>query len=76
MFESVSGKFYEYISIFSIPISLYIIMRYMYLTSAKPKIARNTEKAFFDKGIIIAALILLAILFFSFYFEKIVEIMK
>jgi len=48
----------------------------MYLTSAKPKIACNTEKAFFDKGIIIAALILLAILFFSFYFEKIVEIMK
>lgn len=76
LFEPVSGKFYEYIAIFSIPISLYIIMRYMYLTSAKPKIVRNTEKAFFDKGIIIAALILLAILFFSFYFEKIVEIMK
>lgn len=60
---------YKYISIFTIPLSLYLIMRYMYLTSAKPEIARNTEKAFLDKGMIIAALILLIILFFSFYFE-------
>ena len=44
-------------------------MRYMYLTSAKPEIARNTEKAFLDKGIIIAALLLMIILFFSFYFN-------
>lgn len=68
------ATFYEFISIFTIPISLYIIMRYMYLTSAKPKIARNPEKAFFDKGIIIAGFILFIILFFSFYFEKMVEI--
>lgn len=62
-------SFFEYFSIFTIPISLYILMRYMYLTSAKPEIARNTEKAFLDKGIIIAALILMTILFFSFYFN-------
>ena len=67
---------YEYISIFTIPISLYIIMRYMYLTSAKPKIARNPEKAFFDKGIIIAGFTLFIILFFSFYFDKIVEMLN
>ena len=69
LFEPVSSTFYEYIAIFTIPISLYIIMRFMYLTSAKPEVARNTEKAFFDFGIIIAALMLLAILFVSFYFD-------
>ena len=62
---------HEYIVIFTIPLSLYIIMRYMYLTSAKPEIARRTEKAFFDKGIIIAGLFLVGILFISFYFNSI-----
>ena len=58
----------EYLSIFTIPISLYLLMRYMYLTSSKPKIARNTERAFLDKGIIIGGLLLLGVLFYSFYF--------
>jgi len=69
------AEVYEYVSIFTIPLSLYLIMRYMYLTSAKPEIARSTEKAFLDKGMIIAALILLITLFFSFYFDKIIEIL-
>jgi 4-hydroxybenzoate polyprenyltransferase len=64
----------EYFAIITIPISLYIIMRYMYLTSSKPEIARSTEKAFFDKGIIIAGFILLIILFCAFYFENIAMI--
>jgi 4-hydroxybenzoate polyprenyltransferase len=59
----------EYIAIFSIPISLYIIMRYMYLTSSKPEIARRTEKAFFDKGILVSGICLVVILFWSFYFD-------
>ncbi|MFX1327739.1 MAG: UbiA prenyltransferase family protein [Promethearchaeota archaeon] len=71
-----TANFYEYIVIFTIPISLYIIMRFMYLTSSKPEIARNTEKAFFDTGLIIAAITLLIIIFFSFYFNKIVEILN
>ena len=62
---------YEYIVISTIPISLYILMRYMYLTSAKPNIARNTERAFLDKGILIAGALLMGILFFSFYFDTI-----
>jgi len=62
----------EYFVIFTIPISLYLIMRYMYLTSAKPEIARRTEKAFFDKGIITAGFILFLILFISFYYDVIV----
>ncbi len=66
----------EYIVIFTIPISLYIIMRFMYLTSVNPKIARNAEKAFLDKGMIVAVGILIIILFFSFYFEKIIEILN
>ena len=63
-----SAKFYEFLAILTIPLFLYILMRYMYLTSAESRIARNPEKAFFDLGILIAALILVAILFFSFYF--------
>jgi len=66
----------EYIVIFTIPISLYLIMRFMYLTTAKPELARRTEKAFFDKGIIISGLILFLILFFSFYFDIIVSILS
>jgi len=62
----------EYFVIFTIPISLYLIMRYMYLTSAKPEIARRTEKAFFDKGIITAGFFLFLILSFSFYYDVIV----
>ncbi|MFW9969846.1 MAG: UbiA prenyltransferase family protein [Candidatus Odinarchaeota archaeon] len=69
-----SATIYQYFAILTIPIALYIIMRYMYLTSSKPEIARSTEKAFLDKGIIIAGLILLIILFFAFYFENIAEI--
>jgi len=64
----------EYTVIFTIPISLYLIMRYMYLTSAKPEIARRTEKAFFDKGIILAGIFLFLILFSSFYYDVLVGI--
>lgn len=62
----------EYIVIFTIPISLYIIMRFMYLTSSKPELARRTEKIFFDKGIIIAGFLLVLILFSSLYYDKII----
>ena len=65
----------EFIMIFTIPISLYIIMRFMYLTSSKPEIARRTEKVFKDRGIIIAGLFLVGILFLSFYFETILVIL-
>jgi len=67
-------NFQEYIVIFTIPISLYIIMRFMYLTSSKPEIARRTEKAFFDKGIIISGIVLFLLLFSSFYYDIIIGI--
>jgi len=66
----------EYIVIFTIPISLYIIMRFMYLTSSKPELARRTEKAFFDKGIIISGILLFLLLFSSFYYEVIIGIIS
>jgi len=62
---------YEYIVILSIPFALYIIMRFMYLTSVKPEIARHAEKIFFDKGILIAGAITFCILAYSFYFDDI-----
>jgi 4-hydroxybenzoate polyprenyltransferase len=64
----VDPSFRGYLAILTIPLSLYLLMRYMYLTTSKPKIARNTERAFLDRGMIIGGLILLGILFYSFYF--------
>ena len=66
----------EYIVVFTIPVSLYIIMRFMYLTSSKPEIARRTEKAFFDKGIIISGVFLFLLLFSSFYYDIIIGIIS
>ncbi|NHJ23034.1 MAG: hypothetical protein EAX89_00560 [Candidatus Lokiarchaeota archaeon] len=74
LFDLEQVLIHQYIVIFTIPISLYIIMRYMYLTSAKPEIARRTERAFFDKGIIIAGIFLFIIIFYSFYLETVLEI--
>jgi len=74
--SDISFHFLEYLSIFTIPIVLYILMRYMYLTSAKPEIARNPEKAFFDKGILIAGLIFGAFLLTAFYYTEIYTILE
>jgi 4-hydroxybenzoate polyprenyltransferase len=77
LFEPSSvNALYEYIAIFSIPILLYIILRYLYLTSTKSEIARSPEKAFFDKGIIISAFILFLILIISFYFDQFIEFLN
>jgi len=61
------------ILILTLPILLYILMRYMYLTTAKPEIARSTEKVFRDRGILIAGLILGAILSYIFYIDVFLE---
>ena len=65
---------YEYIVILSIPFALYIIMRFIYLTSAKPEIARHAEKIFFDKGILIAGAITFIILLYAFYFDNFIAL--
>ena len=75
LFEPESINLWEYIAIFTIPILFYIIMRYTYLISAKPSIARSPERAFLDKGIIIAGFIFLGILIITFYFDQILSIL-
>ena len=76
LFSAESVNFHEYLAILTIPLILYIIFRYMYLTSARPEIARNTEKAFFDKGMVIAGICLLAILSYSFYFDNLLSLIN
>lgn len=72
LFADENNSFFRDSLVFlTVPILLYIIMRYMYLTSEKPEIARNTEKAFFDRGIIVAGILFTGILFCVFYFEPI-----
>ncbi|MBY9002745.1 MAG: UbiA family prenyltransferase [Candidatus Lokiarchaeota archaeon] len=73
LFEQESVNLWEYSAIFTIPILFYIIMRYTYLTSAKPEIARRPERAFLDKSILIAGFIFLATIFITFYFEQIIS---
>ncbi len=76
LFSATRVHINEYITILTIPIVLYILMRYMYLTSIRPEIARNTEKVFLDKGIIIAGLIFGAVLLYSFYYDQIMNIIN
>ncbi|MHA1700742.1 MAG: UbiA family prenyltransferase [Promethearchaeota archaeon] len=76
LFEQENINLWEYIAIFTIPVLFYIIMRYSYLTSAKPEIARRPERAFLDKSILIAGFIFLATLFITFYFEQIISFLS
>ena len=71
LFGTGTVNLYEYFVILSIPFALYIIMRFIYLTSVKPEIARHAEKIFLDKGILIAGAITGAILLFALYFDDI-----
>ena len=76
LFQVETVNIHEYIAILTIPTFLYIIMRYIYLTSAKPEIARSTEKALFDPGMIVAGSFLAAILLYSYYWEAIFRILE
>ncbi len=76
LFEQESINLWEYLAIFTIPVLFYIIMRYTYLTSAKPEIARRPERTFLDKSILIAGFIFLGTLFITFYFEQIIPFLK
>jgi 4-hydroxybenzoate polyprenyltransferase len=67
---------HEYLAILTIPLILFIIFRYMYLTSAKPEIARATEKVFLDIGMIIAGICLVAILSYAFYFDEFISLIN
>jgi 4-hydroxybenzoate polyprenyltransferase len=76
LFSAENVNLHEYITILTIPLSLYIIMRYMYLTSARPEIARSTERALLDPGIVIAGILLLGILTYSFYIGAFIRLLN
>jgi len=76
LFAAEKVNLHEYLAILTIPLILYVIFRYMYLTSAKPEIARNTEKAFLDKGMIIAGSCFVGILSYSFYFDEFIHLIN
>jgi 4-hydroxybenzoate polyprenyltransferase len=76
LFQAENVNIHEYIAILTIPTFLYIILRYVYLTTSKPEIARNTEKAILDRGLIIAGAFLGAILSYSYYWEAIVILLE
>ncbi|MHA1804840.1 MAG: UbiA prenyltransferase family protein [Promethearchaeota archaeon] len=76
LFSAEEVNIQQYFVVLTIPLLLYIIMRYMYLTSSKPKIARNPELIFFDKGVLIAGISIFLILAYSFYFDVILNFLS
>ncbi|TFG29904.1 MAG: hypothetical protein EU532_02260 [Promethearchaeota archaeon] len=76
LFAAERVNLHEYLAILTIPLILYVIFRYMYLTSARPEIARNTEKAFFDIGMIIAGICFVAILSYAFYLDEFIQLIN
>ncbi len=68
-------ELYQYSSVLTIPLVLYLLMRYMYLLRANPKIARSPERAFLDKGIIISGVFIVIILFIAFYYDSLMQIL-
>jgi len=67
-------SYYQYLSIFTIPLALYLIMRYMYLLKTKPEIARSPVRIFLDKGMITIGIIIVVMLFIAFYWETMLSI--
>ncbi len=58
---------YRTFLVVSIPVALYLLMRYSFIMLTKPDIARNTERVFLDRGMLIGGLLLIGILFIAFY---------
>ncbi|MHA1730406.1 MAG: UbiA prenyltransferase family protein [Promethearchaeota archaeon] len=55
--------------VFSIPVAMYIILRYLSILHTDPAVARNPEKAFKDKGLLVGGIILILIWLVAFYLE-------
>jgi len=59
----------QYFIICSIPIALYILLRYLYIVEHKPEAARKAEKALFDIGIIVGGIILVIVIYVANYVQ-------
>ncbi len=55
--------------VYSTPVALYLIYRFIYLVKANPKIVRNAEKLITDKGMIFGGILLGIIGIISLYLE-------
>lgn len=55
--------------IFSVPVAMYLVLRFLYISEVKPKIARNPELIITDIPIIIGAMVLAAFVFIANYWE-------
>jgi len=55
--------------VYSTPVALYLIYRFIYIVKAKPKIARSPEKMIKDKGMIIGGILLGILVIISLYLE-------
>ena len=60
--------------VFTIPIALYLILRYLYIVESKPDVARSAEKIMKDPGLIIGAILIIIIVYVANYIVVIVNI--
>ena len=61
--------------IYSTPIALFLIFRFIFLINNSPELARRTEKLFFDKQMLIGAILLVLLILSIFYinFDNIIK---
>ncbi|TFF89047.1 MAG: hypothetical protein EU549_01930 [Promethearchaeota archaeon] len=59
--------------IFTLPVFFYLIFRYLSLTYTKEDVARSTERAFMDKGILIGGVIFVILIIIVIYFPEVLE---
>ena len=57
----------------TLPIFFYVVFRYLSLVYIKEGVARKTERAFLDKGIIIGGIVLIIMVILVLYFPSIFE---
>jgi 4-hydroxybenzoate polyprenyltransferase len=62
--------------VYSAPVALYLIIRYLYLLHARPEVARKTEKAIHDKGLLLGGILLVIIVFVVIYEERGFQLMS
>ncbi|MHA1230739.1 MAG: UbiA prenyltransferase family protein [Candidatus Helarchaeota archaeon] len=65
--------FYGEYYLISLPVFFYIIFRYLTLTYTKEHVARKTERAFLDKGMIIGGGIFIVLIFIITYFPEVLD---
>ena len=67
--DSLVPKNNQGLLVFTVPIALFLIIRFMYIIRSKPSEARSAEKLIFDKSMVIGSILLMLTVFITLYLE-------